>query len=201
MAPLPSQAGIYTGEIRRVQLYRERKDLDFELILCWITQPDQTTAKFDYSTPGAVKAPFSIDVASTENQLEVVLTAYTINDLAKCGPVAYSAKTSSSADPSFDAFASGVATITDNKIVFRELNVSGRYPLGTLTVTVTVTHSASTTPVYQVSFTIAVVDCLKEPFTVSGASVLAGVEHEFRFPTFYKQVIFPEVLTFVNSDA
>ena len=99
--PKSSWAGIYTGNVARKNQYKQAVEYEFELAMCWITEPAD---QFQSSVP--LQGPeFSIDISDTKKtQLDVTLEPYTINDAANCGTIDYTASTSSSTDLGFDAF-------------------------------------------------------------------------------------------------
>ena len=86
------------------------KDLDFELPICWITQPN---AMFNvYSA----KPPLFINNQKGDVPLEVVLTPYAVNDLEHCGEILYKATSQHNLVPAdqFEVFRDGNAQITGN---------------------------------------------------------------------------------------
>ena len=125
--------GRYKAEFHRKDLaYTETvKDLDFDLVLCWIENPE---TKFK----GDLTEPFEYDFSkNTIDTMTIELSELLLTEDPACGNLIYSAYSQSEEDENFDVFSveESKATIDDTTIIFNEMS---KYPAGVLDVTVTV---------------------------------------------------------------
>ena len=197
-AGIKEKAGVYTGSIVRRLWAGKIRDLDFEIVLCWVSK--HPSLKY---TSGSTQAPFGIDVKGIVTELEIEMEPFTVNDASKCGNINYTFEVTSA----WNAIDEGHAEVVNNKITFKNINQPGLYPLGKLQVTFSIFSSLSTDVVYNEIFEIDVVDCLAEAFTVDNKVILKNGDYlsggtlDLRFYTYTVGGVatFDEVATFQHS--
>ena len=96
------------------------KDLDFELVMCWIEKPAGPFAAGTVTPIGIDKDAIKAGVAS--ETLNITLNSFVLTDEPECGTLVYEFSDSNTANPGVNEFADGGrASYSDGVITYTDL--------------------------------------------------------------------------------
>ena len=98
--------------MRNEEGFDEIEDLQYDLVLCWITAPSDFL-----QAPTA--GPFNIDKSghSSLNPLTIHMNAFSVTNEPECANLVFEISMSHSNDASFDPISDGYATYVDNEML------------------------------------------------------------------------------------